>query len=160
MRLNKTLKLKFMLMFFGQCLSNTSLRHLDTMTKYTVYPLSYWWKDYSNSPGSYFATLSYVQQNLAQICLPFYFLRNDIRSSSFLKILRFYPVLPIARFKQLLFGGSYSKNPKKFENVRLWTSIFRYANLKIVPLITSELFNRNLSIVCPTLFFNFVIVPK
>ena len=42
---------------------------------------------------------------------------------------------------------------QKFENVRLWTSIFRYENLKIVSLITSELFNRNLSIVHPTLFF-------
>ena len=41
----------------------------------------------------------------------------------------------------------------------LWTSIFLYENLKIVPLITRELFNRNLSIVHPTLFFNFVIAP-
>ena len=49
---------------------------------------------------------------------------------------------------------------QKFENVRLWTSIFRYENLKIVSLITSELFNRNLSIVHPTLFFNSVIAPK
>ena len=49
---------------------------------------------------------------------------------------------------------------QKFENVRLWTSIFRYENLKIVSLITSKLFNRNLSIVHPTLFFNSVIAPK
>ena len=49
---------------------------------------------------------------------------------------------------------------QKFENVRLWTSIFRNENLKIVSLITSELFNRNLSIVHPTLFFNSVIAPK
>ena len=48
---------------------------------------------------------------------------------------------------------------QKFENVRLWTSIFRYENLKIVSLITSELFNRNLSIVHPTLFLNSVIAP-
>ena len=48
---------------------------------------------------------------------------------------------------------------QKFENVCLWTSIFRYENLKIVSLITSELFNRNLSIVHPTLFFNSVIAP-
>ena len=41
---------------------------------------------------------------------------------------------------------------QKLENVRLWTSIFRYAKLNIVPLIASELFNRNLSIVHPTLF--------
>ena len=49
---------------------------------------------------------------------------------------------------------------QKFENVRLWTAIFRYENLKIVSLITSELFNRNLSIVHPTLFFNSVIAPR
>ena len=49
---------------------------------------------------------------------------------------------------------------QKFENVILWTSIFRYENLKIVSLITSELFNRNLSIVHPTLFFNSAIAPK
>ena len=49
---------------------------------------------------------------------------------------------------------------QKFENVRLWTSIFRYENLKIVSLITSELFNRNLLIVHPTLFLNSVIAPN
>ena len=38
-------------------------------------------------------------------------------------------------------------------------SIIRYENLKIMPLITRELFNRNLQIVHPTLFFNFVIAP-
>ena len=43
----------------------------------------------------------------------------------------------------------------KIENVRLWTSIFRYAKLKIVPLIASELLKRNLSIVYPTPFFKF-----
>ena len=42
---------------------------------------------------------------------------------------------------------------QKFANVRLWKSFFRYANLKIVPLIASELFNRNLSIVHPTFSF-------
>ena len=39
-------------------------------------------------------------------------------------------------------------------------SIFRYAKLKMVLLIGSELFNRNLSIFYPTLFLNFVIAPK
>ena len=33
-------------------------RPSDTV-KYTVYLLSYWWNDYSNGLGSYFATLSY-----------------------------------------------------------------------------------------------------
>ena len=55
-RLNKALKLKFMLMFFD---SVYPARPSDTVTKYTIYPLSYWWKDYSNTLGSYFATLSY-----------------------------------------------------------------------------------------------------
>ena len=49
---------------------------------------------------------------------------------------------------------------QNFVNKRHWTSIFRYANLKIVPLIASELFDRNLSNVNPTLFLNFVIAPK
>ena len=56
MRLNKTLKLKFILMLFD---SVYPTRLSDTVTKYTIYPLSYWWKDYSNNRGSYFATLWY-----------------------------------------------------------------------------------------------------
>ena len=55
-RLNKTLKLKFILILFD---SVYPTRPSDTVTKYTIYPLSYWWKDYSNGLGSYFATLSY-----------------------------------------------------------------------------------------------------
>ena len=111
-RLKKTLKLKFILMFFDNFYPT---RPSDTVTKYTVYLLSDWWKDYSNRLGSYFATLSYSQQNVAQKCNAFYFLRQNIRSSQFIKILLFYPVPPTRRFKQLLFGGSYNKNPKKLE---------------------------------------------
>ena len=48
-------------------------RPSDTVTKYTIYPLSYWWKDYSNGLGSYFATLSSGYQNLAQNALHFTF---------------------------------------------------------------------------------------
>ena len=59
-------------MFFG---SVYPTRPSDTVTKYTVYPLPYWLKDYSNGLGSFFATLSYDYQNLAQKCLAFYFLR-------------------------------------------------------------------------------------
>ena len=51
------------------------------------------------------------------------------------------------------------QNTQKFEDVRLWTSIFWSASLKIVPLIASELFNRILSIVPPTLLLNFVTAP-
>ena len=87
-------------------------RPSDTVTKYTKYPLSYWWKDYSNGLRGFFATLSYGQQNLSGKCFAFYFVRQNIRSSSFLAILFFYPVLPTPRFKKLLFGGSYIKNPK------------------------------------------------
>ena len=52
-------------------------RPSDTVTKYTIYPpyQSYWSKEYSNGLGSYFATLSYGLQNLAQRCLTCYFLR-------------------------------------------------------------------------------------
>ena len=56
--------------------------------------------------------------------LHFNFLRWNIRSSLFLQILLFYPILPTPRFKQLLFGGSYSKNPKNLKQ-RLWTSILK-----------------------------------
>ena len=41
-RLNKTLKLKFILFFD----SVYPKRPSDTVTKYTIYPLSYRWKDY------------------------------------------------------------------------------------------------------------------
>ena len=34
-------------------------RPSDTVTQYTIYPLSHWWKDYSNGLGPYLATLSY-----------------------------------------------------------------------------------------------------
>ena len=71
-RLNKTLKLKFTLILFY---SDYATRPSETVTKYTIYLLSYWWKDYSNGLGSYFATLLYGQQNLTQKCLEFYFLR-------------------------------------------------------------------------------------
>ena len=54
-RLNQNLKLKFIFMFFNRVCPT---RYSDTATKYTAFPLSYWWP-YSNSLGSYFATLSY-----------------------------------------------------------------------------------------------------
>ena len=50
------LKLKFILTFFD---SVYPTRPSDPLTNYTIYPLSYWWKDYSNSLGFYSATLSY-----------------------------------------------------------------------------------------------------
>ena len=48
-----TLKLKFILMYFDSVYLK---RASDTVTKYTIYPLSYWWKECSNGLGSYFAT--------------------------------------------------------------------------------------------------------
>ena len=54
-RLNKTLKLKFILMFFDSVYLTPAS---DTVTKHTIYPLSCWWKDYSNGLGSCFATIS------------------------------------------------------------------------------------------------------
>ena len=108
-RLNKTLKLKFILFFD----SVNPKRPSDTVTKCTIQPLFYSWKEYSNGLGSYFAPLSYGQKNLAQKCLAF--LKQNIRSSLFLNVLLFYSVLPTPRFKQLLFGGSYSKNPRRLK---------------------------------------------
>ena len=34
-------------------------RPSDTATKVIIYPLSHWWKDYSNRVGTYFGTLPY-----------------------------------------------------------------------------------------------------
>ena len=148
LRLKKTLKLKFKLIFF-----NSSIRHVFATPCLSIQFtfLSYWWKDYSNGLGSYLAALSYGQQNLPQNCLAFYFVRQ--KSCFF-----------IPSFRHQDSNSYYSvflmKNSQKFENVRLLASFFRYANLMIVPLIASELFNRNFSIVHPTLYFNFVIASK
>ena len=46
MRLSKTLNLKFMLMFYDSAYPTCPF---DTVAKYTIYSLSHWWKDYSNS---------------------------------------------------------------------------------------------------------------
>ena len=55
-RLNKTLKLKFILMFFD----NVYPTHPSaTVIKCTICPLSYWRKNYSNYLESYFATYYY-----------------------------------------------------------------------------------------------------
>ena len=62
-RLNKTLKLKFMLMLFD---SVYLTRPSNIVTKYTIYPLCHWWKNYSNGLECYFDTLLYGQQNLTQ----------------------------------------------------------------------------------------------
>ena len=56
------------------------------------------------------------------------------------------------RIQTAIIWWQLQQKSKKSENVRLWTFFIAYENLKIVPLITSELFNRNLSIVYPTLF--------
>ena len=68
MNLNKTLKLKSILMFFD----NVYLTALPTpRLSIKPAPLSYWCKNYLNGLGSYLATLSYGQQNLAGRCLAF-----------------------------------------------------------------------------------------
>ena len=61
-------------------------------------------------------------------------------------MLYFYTVLPTPRFKQLLFDGSYSKNPNNFETYVFGRLFFDSE------LIASKLFKRNLSIVHQTLF--------
>ena len=87
--------------------------------------------------------------------LHFNFLRWNVRSSLFLQILLFYLILPTPRFKQLLFGGSYSENPKNLKHTSL-DVYSQNASFNTVSLIVSELFNRNLSTVHPTLFFKFL----
>ena len=86
---------------------------------------------YPTSP--YDTAKNLVRKTWLKNALQFNFWGN-IRSSSFIQILFFY-------------------------SARLWTSIFWCANLKIMPLIPSEFFNRNVSIVPPTLILNFVTAP-
>ena len=109
--------------------------------------LSYWWKDYSNGLGSYFATLSYGQQNPAQKCLTCYFVRQNIFSSN---LFLFRP--SDTKIQTAIIWWWLQQRFQKFENVRLWASIFRYEYLKIVPLTASELFNQSLSTVHLTIF--------
>ena len=112
-RLNKTLKLKFILMLFD---SVYPPRPSDTVTKYTVYSpillverlFEWYWV--------LFCYLSYGQQNLAQKCIAFYFLRQNIRSSWFLQI-------PSFRHQDFIWWQLQQKS-QKFKNVRVWTSIF------------------------------------
>ena len=59
------------------------------------------------------------------------------------------------KIKTAIIWCQLQQKSQKFENILLWTSIFRYANLNIVSLIARELFNRNLSIFHPTLFLKF-----
>ena len=52
--LSKTLKLKLVLLFFDS-VPPTNASH--TVTKNTIYPLSYWWKRFASSLRTCFATL-------------------------------------------------------------------------------------------------------
>ena len=144
-KLNKTLKLKFISMFFD---SVYPTRPSATVTNSIICPLFYWRKNYSNYLQSYFATQFYGQQNSAQKCLSFYFLRQNTCLSLFLKI----QTDSKLNIQTAIFQWQQQQKSQKSENVRLWTSIFRYANLKIVLLIASELFNRIIDPLSDTFF--------
>ena len=143
MRLKNALKLKFILVFFD---SVYPTRPSNNVTKYTVYlpivlverlfELSWvlfcYFILWLAKPGS-----KMTYRIFARVCFhkfPF-FIPSFLHQGSNC----YYLVVATVKIQ-------------KFENVRLWTSIFRYENTKVVPLIASELFNRNLPIVHPTLF--------
>ena len=154
-RFNKTLKLKFILMLFD-CIYPTRPSYI--VTKYTIPPpptLSFillvqrlfkwswvlscylmWWlaKPDWKMPGILLSEVDYL--------LEFVF----TNPSSFLS-------RPFdTKIQTTITWWKLQQKFQKFENVHLWTSNFWYANLKIVLLITSELFNRNLPIVHPPFF--------
>ena len=149
-RLDKTLKLNFILMFFDIVYS-TSL--LDTVTRYTIYSpiflvegLSKW----SSVLFCYF--LLWLEKSESRIICILLF-EIEFRSSSFLQILVFFLFFRHQDSNSYYLVVAAAKIPK-FWNVSPSTSIFRYANLKIV-----RLSNQNLSIYYPTFFLNFVIAP-
>ena len=104
-RLNEILILKFILFCFD---SVYQTRPSDTITQQ-------WKYDYANGLGSFFATLYYTlyqqKPGSKMPCILHFRIEYSLKFVSTNPI--FYPVLPTPRFKQLLLGGSYSKNPKK-----------------------------------------------
>ena len=118
MRLNKALKSKFILIFFA---SVFLARPSDTVTCLPAPTPSIQFT-------SYLIGVKITQMVFGLILLLYpiaskfgskmpciLLFEIEFCSSSFLKILLFYPVLPTLRFKQLLFGGSYNKNPKNLK---------------------------------------------
>ena len=156
-RLNKTLKLKFILMFFD---SVYPTRPSDTVTKYTIQPpillverlFKWFWVLFCNfilwvaKPGSKMPCILHFEIE--------YLLKFVSTNSHFCS----HP--SDTKIQTAIIWCQLQQKSQEFANLLLWTSFFRYANLKIVSLITSESFNRNLSIVHPILFFNFVIAPN
>ena len=71
---------------------------------------------------------------------------SHISSSSCLQILLFYPVLPTPRFKQLFFGGSYSKSLKNLKTYVFWRLFFDMQISRSCHY--SPLFNQNID--CPS----------
>ena len=137
------------------CLSSTSFRHCDSV--YNLPPISLVERLFKRSWAlSRYSILWLAKSGSKMPCI---LSSSSIQSSSFFKILLFYSVLSTPRFEELLFSASYSKNPKNLKTYVFGYETFRYENLKIVPLIAGELFNRNLSTVHPTLFLNFIKAP-
>ena len=129
-------------------------RPSDTVTKYTIYPpillverLFKWcWV----LLGNFIIWLAKPSSKMP--CILLFQLEYSLE---FVSKNPFLSCLSDTKVQTAIIWCQLQQKSQKFEKVRLWMSIFRYANLKIVPLIASELFNQNLSIVHPTLFLKF-----
>ena len=149
MRLNKTLKLKFILAFFD-CVYPA--RPSDTVAKYTIYlPILMVERLFKWSWVLFCSFILWLVKSDSKmpcilLCEIEYLLEFVSENNPFLSC------LSDTKIPTGIICWWLQQKSQTFENVRLWVSVFRYANLKIVPLIASELFNQNLLIVHATLF--------
>ena len=134
MRLNQTLRLKLILMLFD---SVYSTHPSNTTTKYTVY-----------------LPILLVERLLKWSCVLFsYFILWLAKSGSKMSCILLFETEHLLKFffqKSCFFVPSFGHQDlnsyyggtttEKSQNIRLWTSFFRYENLKIMPLIASEIF--------------------
>ena len=114
MRLSKTLNLKFKLMSFDSVYPTSPF---DKVTQYTIYPLSHWWKYYSNSL-LYLPLLCLMASKI--------WLKNALHFTFWDRIFTRICFIPTFQDKD---SNSYylvvaTAKIKKIESVRLWTSIF------------------------------------
>ena len=135
-------------------------RPCDTVIKYAVYPpillmerlFKWFWVLFCN----FISSLAKPSSKMPCILL----FQTEYSLEFVFKNPPFLSCLSDTKVQTAIIWCWLQQKSQKFENVRLWTSIFRYANIKIVPLIANELFNQNLSIVHPTLFFDFAIAAR
>ena len=114
MRLSKALNLKFILMSFDSVYPTCPF---DTVTRYTIYPLSHSWKDYSNSL-LYLLLLCLMASKI--------WLKNALHFTFWDRI--FTRICFIPNFQDKDSNSYYlvvtTAKIKKIESVHLWTSIF------------------------------------